>query len=189
MKKIAVFASGFGSNFEALIEATKSGRLKAGISLLVTDKSACYAVNRAMKNHIDVFAFDAREYASKEDYETAITDILIEKGVELIVLAGYMRLLGKVLLEKFSGKIVNIHPSLLPAFPGLHAIEKAYQYGVKVFGITIHYVDEGMDTGKIIAQDCFKTTGMETLEDIETQIHQLEHRLYPEVIQKIVEVL
>ena len=187
--KIAVFASGFGSNFEALIEAQSNGSLPAGIALLVTDKPDCYAVERAKQHHIEIFAFKAKEYASKENYETVLVDLLKEKGIGLVVLAGYMRIVGDVLLTGYQGRILNIHPSLLPAFPGLHAIEKAYEYGVKVFGVTIHYVDQGVDTGRIIAQDCFKANGNESLEEIENRIHQLEHKLYPVVVRDIIEKL
>lgn len=185
--KIAVFASGFGSNLEALIEAVRQETLQAEIELLVTDQPGCFAVERARKYNIDVFAFNAKVFSSKEEYEKKIVKELADKGIELIVLAGYMRIIGSTLLESFKGRIINIHPSLLPAFPGLHAIEKAYKYGVKVFGITIHHVDEGVDTGKIIAQDSFKIAGTESLEEVETLVHHLEHRLYPATIQKIIE--
>lgn len=187
MKKIAVFASGFGSNFEAIIESTKEGKPALEIALLVSDKPDCFAVKRAQNHRIETFTFVPKGYARKEDYETIIADILTEKKVDLIVLAGYMRIVGKVLLDRFPGKIINIHPALLPAFPGIHAIEKAYNYGVKVFGVTVHYVDEGVDTGHIIAQDCFKISGKETLEEVEIRIHQIEHRLYPQVIHTLLD--
>ncbi|MDR3047270.1 MAG: phosphoribosylglycinamide formyltransferase [Bacteroidales bacterium] len=185
MKKIAIFASGFGSNFQALIEAIEKDKLHAAIVLLVSDKEGCYAIERAAQNNIDTFVFNAKNYPNKEAYEMAIATILKQKQVDLIVLAGYMRIIGKVLLDQFEGKIINIHPSLLPAFPGLHAIEQAYQYGVKIFGITIHYVEEDMDTGKIIAQDCFKISENEDIDTIEAQIHQLEHHLYPKVVEML----
>jgi len=185
MKKIAVFASGFGSNFEAIIESVNGGELNAEVALLVSDKPDCFAVERANNHQIETFTFNPKEYSSKEEYETEIAAILIEKKVDLIVLAGYMKLVGKVLLDKFAGKIINIHPALLPAFPGAHAIEDAYRYGVKVFGVTVHFVDDGVDTGKIIAQDCFKIEGHETMEEVETKIHHIEHRFYPDVIQKL----
>lgn len=185
MKKIAVFASGFGSNFEAIVESVIGGELIAEIVLLVSDKPDCFAVERALNHQIETFTFNPKEYSSRDDYETEIVALLADKKVDLIVLAGYMRLIGNVLLNKFAGKIINIHPALLPAFPGTHAIEDAYRYGVKVFGVTIHYVDEGVDTGKIIAQDCFKIEGHETIEEVENKIHHIEHRLYPDVIQKL----
>jgi phosphoribosylglycinamide formyltransferase-1 len=185
MKKIAVFASGSGTNFQALIDAVSCHILHADIVLLVSDKPDCMAVERAKRHNVDIFSFHPKTYASKADFEQEIVDILRQKEVDLIVLAGYMRLIGEVLLSAFNGKIVNIHPSLLPAFPGLHAIEKAWQHGVKVFGITIHYVDNGMDTGAILAQDCFRIDGHETLEEVENRIHRLEHQLYPKTIQEL----
>lgn len=186
MKKIAVFASGNGSNFEAIQQAIIDKRLDAEIALLVTDQPDCYAVERAKKHHIEVFSFQAKNYTSKEAYEREIATALKAKDVELIALAGYMRIVGCTLMKEFENKIINIHPSLLPAFPGLHAIDQAYQYGVKVFGITIHYVDAGIDTGKIIAQNAFQITGNESLEEVEEKIHQIEHALYPVVIQNII---
>jgi phosphoribosylglycinamide formyltransferase-1 len=187
--KIALFASGNGSNFEAVATAIEEGRLQAEIALLVVDKPQCYAVERAKNHHIEVFAFQPKAYSSKEAYETEIAVLLQQKSVELIVLAGYMRLIGSVLLEHFPKRILNIHPALLPAFPGLHAIEQAYNYGVKILGITIHYVDAGVDTGEIIAQDCFHVEAGESLEAMETRVHALEHKLYPVVIQKIIDTL
>jgi phosphoribosylglycinamide formyltransferase-1 len=187
--KIALFASGNGSNFEAIATAIEKGCLHAEIALLVVDKLQCYAVERAKKHHIEVFAFQPKTYPSKEIYETEIATLLQQKGVELIILAGYMRLIGNVLLSHFPKRILNIHPALLPSFPGLHAVEQAYNYGVKIFGITIHYVDAGMDTGEIVAQDCFQAKADESLEAIETRIHALEHKLYPVVIQQIINTL
>lgn len=185
-RKIAVFASGFGSNFEAIVKSEASGKLEAEIALLVTDKPGCYAAKRAVDHGIEVFSFNPKEYASKEDFEKETARILEERKIDLIVLAGYMRIVGKILLERFDRRIINIHPSLLPAFPGLNAIAQAYEYGAKIVGVTIHYVDEGIDTGRIIEQDCFHIQGHETLEEIEERIHEIEHRLLPETIQKII---
>ena len=112
---------------------------------------------------------------------------LIAKGVELIVLAGYMRIIGNTLLTMFPRKIINIHPALLPAFPGAHGIKDAFEYGVKVFGVTIHYVDSGIDTGEIIDQASFHINGTETIDEVETEIHAIEHKLYPATIQKLLE--
>lgn len=186
MKKIAVFASGFGSNFQAIIEAIHNKELLADLVLLVSDKPQCKAVERAKEHHIDTFTFNAKEYANKEAYETAILKELQQRGVDYIVLAGYMRYIGDVLLHHFSMKIINLHPALLPSFPGAHGIADAYHHGVKVFGITIHFVDEGVDTGKIIDQFAFHANGTESLEEIEQQIHQLEHRYFPATIHRIV---
>ena len=185
MKKIAVFASGNGSNFQAIIEQIEKGYLIAEIAALVTDKPDCFAVKRAQNHNIPVFSFDPKTYAAKEEYEEKIASFLLQKDVLLIVLAGYMRLIGQVLLAAFPNRIINIHPALLPAFPGKNGIQQAYQYGVKVFGVTVHYVDHGVDTGKIIAQECFKATETETLQEIEQKIHAIEHQLYPKVIAEI----
>jgi len=185
MKKIALFASGNGSNFQAIIDEIANGNLHAEIAALVTDKPDCFAVARAQHNHIPVFSFTPKNYISKEEYEKEIVAFLIEKNVSLLVLAGYMRLVGEVLLSAFPNRIINIHPALLPAFPGKNGIQQAYNYGVKIFGVTVHYVDAGMDTGKIIAQECFKAKGTETLEEIEHQIHSIEHQLYSKVIREV----
>ena len=186
MHTIAVFASGFGSNFQALIEAVQQHTLDARIALLVTDKPGCIAEQRAVNHEIDVFAFSSKDYSGKEAYETAILQELRQRGVEYIVLAGYMRYIGKVLLENFPMHIINLHPALLPSFPGAHGITDAYHHGVKVFGITIHFVDEGVDTGRIIDQFAFHADDHETLEEIETRIHQLEHQHYPATIHRVI---
>ena len=185
MKKIAIFASGNGSNFQAIINEIEKGSLPAEIAVLVTDNPTCFAVKRAHCHNIPVFSFIPKNYATKEAYEKEIAFFLIEKSVSLIVLAGYMRLIGEVLLSAFRNRIINIHPALLPAFPGKNGIQQAYHYGVKIFGVTVHYVDAGMDTGKIIAQECFKAEGTETLEEIEQKIHGIEHGLYSKVIREV----
>ena len=186
MKKIAVFASGFGSNFQALIEAVKQQTLNADIVLLVSDNPSSKAVERANAAGIDAFTFYAKDYAGKAAYEQAVLAELQKRQVEYIVLAGYMRIIGKTLLEAFPMRIINLHPALLPSFPGAHGIADAYHYGVKVFGITIHFVDEGIDTGKIINQFAFHAEENDTLETIETKIHQLEHQHYPETVDKTI---
>ena len=185
MKKIALFASGNGSNFQAIIDEIENGNLMAEIALLVTDNPDCFAVKRAHNHNIPVFSFNPKNYHSKEEYEKEIAFCLIKKNVLLLVLAGYMRLIGMVLLKAFPNRIINIHPALLPAFPGKNGIQQAYQYGVKIFGVTVHYVDAGMDTGKIIAQECFHAEGKETLAEIEQKIHAIEHQLYAKVIKDI----
>ena len=185
MKKIAIFASGNGSNFQAIIDEIEKGNLTAKIVALVTDKPDCFAVKRAQKHNIPIFSVTSKNYISKEEYEKEIASFLIEKNVSLIVLAGYMRLIGDVLLKTFPNRIINIHPALLPAFPGKNGIQQAYQYGVKIFGVTVHYVDAGIDTGQIIAQECFKVEGKETLAEIEQKIHNIEYQLYSKIIREI----
>lgn len=185
MKKIAVFASGSGSNFQALVDAAKANGQSYEIVLLVCDKPGAYAIERAQQAEVPSLEISPKDFATKADYEKEILQKLQMSGVELIVLAGYMRLIGETLLSAYEGRIVNIHPSLLPSFPGKDAIGQAFQAKVKITGVTVHYVDEGMDTGPIIAQEAVKMEENETRESLEAKIHQVEHLLYPNVIQKL----
>lgn len=185
MKKIAVFASGSGSNFQSIVDEIDSGTLEADVRLLVCDRPGARATERAEAAGIQVFSFRAKEYESKEAFEREIIGELEEAGVEFIVLAGYMRLIGPTLLEAFGGRIVNIHPSILPAFPGKDAIGQAFDGGVKVTGVTIHYVDAGMDTGEIIAQEAVTVEEDETRESLQRKIQAVEHRLYPATLRDL----
>ncbi|SDN20143.1 phosphoribosylglycinamide formyltransferase [Bacillus sp. OK048] len=185
MKKMAVFASGNGSNFQAIIDVVKAGDLDADIALLVCDKPGAFAIERANTAHIPTFTFNPKDYSSKEAFEKVITEKLLSYGVEFIALAGYMRLLGPTLLGKFSGRIVNIHPSLLPAFPGKDAIGQALAAKAKWTGVTIHYVDEGMDTGPIIVQERVRIETKETRESLQQKIQKIEHKLYPSILHML----
>lgn len=185
MKKIAVFASGSGTNFQAIIDAIKKDAIDASIQLLVCDHKDAYCVKRAEAEDISAFTFTAKEYEDKAAYEKAILEKLHENQVEFIVLAGYMRLIGHTLLSAYQGKIVNIHPSLLPAFPGKDAIGQALAAGVSETGVTVHYVDEGMDTGPIIDQQSVVIGENETLDSLAEKIHAVEHKLYPAVLQRL----
>ncbi|WP_040949695.1 phosphoribosylglycinamide formyltransferase [Gorillibacterium massiliense] len=183
--RIAVFASGSGSNFQALAEAAASGKLDAEIALLVCDKPQAPVVEKAQRLGIPVFAFRPKDYPDKAAYEGEIVGKLDELGVDLVVLAGYMRIISSVLLTPYEGRIINVHPSLLPSFPGLDAIGQALAYGVKVTGITVHFVDGGMDTGPIIAQETLRILPEDTAETLAARIHPIEHKLYAEVVQGI----
>ncbi|MEH7373740.1 phosphoribosylglycinamide formyltransferase [Neobacillus drentensis] len=185
MKKIAVFASGSGSNFQAIIDVVQAGHLDANISLLVCDKPGAFAIERARAAKIPSFIFTAKDYPSKEHYEEEILAQLKTSGVEFIVLAGYMRLIGSKLLAEYKGRIVNIHPSLLPAFPGKDAIGQALAAQAKWSGVTIHFVDEGMDTGPIIIQERVRLDENETRESLQQKIQKSEHKLYPSVLQML----
>ncbi|MDR9857748.1 phosphoribosylglycinamide formyltransferase [Paenibacillus sp. VCA1] len=181
--RIAVFASGEGSNFQALAEAANAGKLGgAEIALLVCDKPSAPVVGRAERLGIPAFLFKPKDYDSREAYEREIVEQLEEHRVDLVVLAGYMRLLTPVIVEKYAGRLINIHPSLLPAFPGKDAIGQALAYGVKVSGVTVHFVDEGMDTGPIIAQAAIPIASGETSESFAEAVHAVERELYPEVV-------
>ena len=184
MHRIAVFASGKGTNFEAIVTACNNAELDAQVVLLVCDKPQAEVVAKAERFGIECFAFNPKEYSSKEQYEAQIVELLDRAEIELVCLAGYMRIVGQRLLSAYGGRIINIHPSLLPAFAGARAVEQAIEYGVKVFGITIHYVDQSLDGGKIIAQRAFEYDGNDA-EQVHRIGQQIEHKLYVETIKKI----
>lgn len=182
--KVAVFASGSGSNFQALQESIERGELAAEIKLVVTDKPGAYVVTRANHFGIPVLEISPKSFATKAEYEAAIIAELQKLEVEWIVLAGYMRLISSVLLAAYPSRIINIHPSLLPSFPGKDAIGQAMAHGVKVTGVTVHYVDEGMDTGPIIAQEAVRVINGNR-EATETAVHKVEHQLYTSALQQL----
>lgn len=181
--RIAVFASGSGSNFSAIVQAIKDQRLTGvEIVLLVCDRQGAYVVQRAEQESIPVFSFQPKEFVGKAAYEAAILQELEKYSVDLVVLAGYMRLVGPTLLAALEGKIINLHPSLLPSFTGKDAIGQALEYGVKLTGVTVHFVDAGMDTGPIIAQRIVGIEPEDTRESLTAKIQEQEHQLLPEVI-------
>jgi phosphoribosylglycinamide formyltransferase 1 len=183
---IAVFASGNGSNFQALVERSRKENWPLQISLLICDRPGAKVLERARACNVEAICLNPKAFPDKKAYEESILEHLRQRKIEWIVLAGYMRLIGPALLQAYPKRIVNIHPSLLPAFPGLNAIEKAFSYPVKVSGVTVHFVDEGIDTGPIIAQQAVTIDEEDTLESFERKIHLAEHRLYPEVIKNLI---
>ncbi|MCX7926850.1 MAG: phosphoribosylglycinamide formyltransferase [Candidatus Omnitrophica bacterium] len=187
MMNIAVFASGRGSNFAAIVRAVKKGTLKANIALLVCDQPQAKVIRKAKRYAIPVFLIKRENFPTREDFEKRILQELKKYSIDLIVLAGFMRLIGKVLLNQYPGRILNIHPALLPAFKGTYAIEDAFNYGVKVTGVTVHFVDDKMDHGPIILQEAIKIKETDTLETLEAKIHAVEHKLYPKAIQLFLE--
>jgi phosphoribosylglycinamide formyltransferase-1 len=181
---IAVFASGTGSNLQRFIEETRGGTLPATLALVVSDRPGCPALERARAASIATFAFTPADYAAKADYERAILAELRARGVGWIVLAGYMRLIGPTLLEPYRDHILNVHPSLLPEFPGRDAIGQALRAGARVTGVTVHLVDEGIDTGPALAQAEVPILPGDTAETLAARIHAVEHRLYPLVVRE-----
>ena len=181
--RLAVFASGSGSNLEALIRAEKAGKLKSEIALVVCDNPDAYAIARANKYGKPVFLCEPKTFGSREDYEKAMVEVLKKDKIGLVVLAGFMRILTPYFVGAFRGRILNIHPSLLPAFPGAHAIRDAFQQGAKVTGVTVHFVTEELDGGPIILQRSVEVGPHETLDALEARIHKIEHRLYPEAVR------
>lgn len=183
--RVAILASGNGSNFEALAHQFQAGLLPGELIFVFSDHHNAYVLERAQRLNVRAFSFEVKEFENKAAYEEALLQLLQEQEIDLIVLAGYMRIIGQTLLSHYSNRILNIHPSLLPSFPGLHGIKDAYEYGVKVTGVTVHLVDDGVDTGPIIAQEPVMILPEDTLESLEEKIHQTEHRLYPKVLRDV----
>lgn len=183
--RVAVFASGQGTNFQAIVDAVQEGKLDVTIELLVCDKPSAPVVERARRAGVNAFVFTPKDYPSREAYETEILAELRTREVDLIVLAGYMRIITPVLAEPYYGRMINIHPSLLPAFPGVNGIGQALSYGVKLTGVTVHYVDGGLDSGPIIAQTAVAVADDDTEASLAERIHAAEQALLPSVIQLI----
>ncbi|OGW52104.1 MAG: phosphoribosylglycinamide formyltransferase [Nitrospirae bacterium RBG_13_43_8] len=181
--KIGVLASGRGSNFQSIMDEIESDRLKAEIVLLITDNPSAFAIERAKTHGIEYLVAQPKEYRSKDDYFMRIAGALKKKNVELVVLAGFMRIVGKPLIDAFPNRIMNIHPALLPSFPGLHSQKQALDYGAKISGCSVHFVDEGMDTGPIIIQAAVPVFQNDTEETLSQRILNHEHRIYPEAIR------
>jgi phosphoribosylglycinamide formyltransferase 1 len=182
MKRIAVLASGQGTNLQAIIDACNRKDIAGQVVLVVSNCASAHALKRAEKQTIDSFYLEPKSYATREDYDRALISKLNDKDVDLVVLAGYMRLLSAYFVKAFPLKIMNIHPSLLPAFPGLDGVEQALLHGVKVTGCTVHFVDQGLDSGPIILQESVPVIQRESLTTLEQRIHAAEHRIYPTAI-------
>ena len=186
MKNLVVFASGNGSNFEAIAKSCITKKIDAQVLLLVCDKKDAYAIKRAKRLGIESFVLSPKDFNSKNDFEKTILDKLSQYNIDLICLAGYMRIVGEELLSKYEGKIINTHPSILPAFKGKDAIEQAMEYGVKVYGITIHFVNRDLDSGNIISQKTLSYEGND-IELLKKKLLKIEHKLYINTIAKLIE--
>lgn len=182
-KRIAVFASGFGSNLQALIDYNNKHGLNGDIVLVFSNNKDAFALERAKKNNIKAVFMDPARYSSREQYDSEIIEILEEEKIDLVVLAGYMFLLSQEFADRFKNKILNIHPALLPSFKGTHGIKDAYRYGVKVTGVTVHFVDGGLDSGPIILQEAVDIDPDDSVEELEEKIHKVEHKIYPEAVK------
>ena len=185
-KQLAVFASGTGTNFDAIARACAEGVINADVAVMVCDKPGAAVIEKAERYGVDTFVFSPKSYPSKAAYEMEIVKVLDAKKIDLVCLAGYMRIVGPVLLGAYEGRIINIHPSLLPSFKGAHAVEDAVAYGVKVYGITIHWVNADLDGGKIIAQRAFDYDGNDPAE-VHRIGQKIEHQLYIETINKLIQ--
>jgi phosphoribosylglycinamide formyltransferase 1 len=176
--RVAVLASGSGTNLQALLDHPA-----IGVVLVVSDRGDAGALSRARDAGVEALHLDPRAFGSREDHDTALVRLLQDRGIDLVCLAGYMRILSPVAVRAFDGRIVNVHPSLLPAFPGAHAVRDALDWGVKVTGCTVHVVDEEVDHGPILAQEPVPVRKDDDEESLHARIQAVEHRLYPETVQ------
>lgn len=183
MKRITVLASGRGSNFQAIIDAIRAGTIPARCVALITDNPNAYAIERAGKAGIPVVVIDYASFPSREVYERALLSAMQQQDADLFVLAGYMRILGKGIVQAFPGRMVNIHPALLPSFTGLHAQRQAIEYGVKLAGCTVHFVDENLDCGPIILQRSVPVMEDDDEETLAERILEQEHIAFPEAVR------
>ena len=187
MLNIAVLVSGSGTNLQAIIDAIEARRLDARIKVVVSNNPGAYALERARRHGIPTEVLENRGFPSREDYDRELVRVLRSYGVELVVLAGFMRILSSVIIREFPMRIMNIHPALLPSFPGLRVQKKALEHGVKFSGCTVHFVDEGVDTGPIIIQAVVPVLDGDTEESLSRRILREEHRIYPQAIQLFAE--
>ena len=181
--KLGVLISGNGSNLQAIINHIEQGKLKAEIKVVISNNSEAFGLQRAQKHGLPAAVLNQNNFKTREDFDEEIIRILQKNQVELVVLAGFMRIISPTILKAFPSRIMNIHPALLPAFPGLHAQKQAFDYGVKVSGCTVHFVDEGVDTGPIIIQGVVPVYDNDTPDALAQRILKEEHRIYPQAIQ------
>lgn len=178
---IAVLVSGSGTNLQALLDTVHGHEAK--VVAVASGAHGALALERAAARSVQTLVFERSEYADREARDLAMADWLEERGARMVVLAGYMELLSPAFLERFPGAVINVHPSLLPAFPGLHAIEQALEYGVKVFGVTVHFVDAGVDSGPVISQGTLELPGARDPDEVLRALRPLEHSLLPEAVR------
>ena len=186
---IGVLVSGSGSNLQSILDACADGKMKARVACVISNKADAYGLERARLAAIPALHLDHRAHSGRESYDQALVATLREFGVELVALAGFMRIITPVLLDAFPMAVMNIHPALLPAFPGLHAQRQALEYGAKVAGCTVHFVDPGTDTGPIIIQAAVPLLEGDTEQTLSARIQKEEHRIYPEAIRLFAEGL
>lgn len=185
MMRVGVMASGSGSNFSALVEALNTQASPARIELLICNVPGAKVLERAAAAGVEAVLIDHRTLPTREQFDEAAAQLLIDRKIELVCLAGYMRLVTPAFLRRFPGKVINIHPALLPSFPGLHGVRQAIDSGVRVAGCTVHFVDEGTDTGPIIAQAAVPVLPGDDEASLGSRIMIEEHRLYPAVVRAI----
>ncbi|MEW8979105.1 MAG: phosphoribosylglycinamide formyltransferase [Symbiobacterium sp.] len=187
MIRIGVLISGNGTNLQAILDACREGRIDGEVVVVISDRADAYGLERARRAGVEAIHVDPGDYPTRTAFDRALAELLLARNVDLVCLAGYMRLVRKPMLTAFPNRILNIHPSLLPAFPGLDAQGQALAYGVKVAGCTVHFVNEGMDEGPIILQAAVPVLEDDTHETLRARIQVEEHRIYPRAVQLFAE--
>lgn len=185
--KLGVLISGGGTNLQAIIDACESGTIGAEVCVVISNREDAYGLERARDAGITDVFIDPKAYESADAYNHAIREVLDGEEADFVVMAGYMKLLGREILEAFPMRVLNIHPALLPSFPGAHGVAEALAWGVKVTGVTVHFASEVFDDGPIIAQDAVVVAENDSIETLEDKIHAVEHELYPAVISAVVD--
>ena len=185
MIALGVLVSGGGTNLQAIIDAIDAGELDARIAMVVSSNPDAFGIERARRAGIDTLVMQVADYADPAAADARIADALKGAGVDYVAMAGYMRMVTPVLLDAFPNRVINLHPALLPSFPGAHGIADAFDYGVKFTGITVHFANAEMDAGPIIAQRCVEVRESDTFDTLEARIHEAEHELYPQVLQLV----
>jgi phosphoribosylglycinamide formyltransferase 1 len=186
-RSIGVLISGRGSNLQSIIDAIASRRLAATIAIVVSNRADAQGLQRARDAGVDAVHLSPRDYSDRDAYDLAVAQLLLARGVELVCLAGFMRLVGQPLLDAFPNRILNIHPSLLPSFPGLDAQRQAFEHGVRLTGATVHFVNAELDSGAIVLQAAVPVLDDDTVETLSARVLVEEHRLYPEAIGLVLE--
>ncbi len=187
MQKFAVFISGSGTNLQAIMDAVKAGDITAELALVVSDREDAYGLQRAEAAGIRTAVFNPKNYTNRQSVDRDMMIAMKEHKIDFIVLAGYMRLLTPFFIKEYKNSVLNVHPAILPSFRGMEGIKDAFTYGVKITGVTVHFVDEKMDHGPIIAQEALRVAEDDTLETLEAKIHAIEHKLYPKAIKLFVD--
>lgn len=183
-ERIAVLVSGSGTNLQALLDDPVCG---PRIALVLSDRPGVTALERARAKRVDSAVLEPKDFESREAFDRAVGDLLRDRGIDVVVSAGYMRLLGQAVLETYAGRCLNVHPSLLPAFPGMHAVADALAYGAKVTGVTVFLVDDGVDTGPVVFQEAIEVRDDDDWDSLEARVHEVEHRLLPAATAALVE--
>ena len=183
--RVAIFASGNGTNFEELTKQFQDHQLAGNVVLLFCDHPDAYVMERAQRLKIPAFSWTVKEAGGKEAYEKRLLKLLQTQKIDLVLLAGYLRVVGATILDQYEGRIINLHPAWLPEYPGLHSIERAFNDQRKQTGVTVHYIDAGLDSGPIIAQRHVPILPSDTVETLEERVHETEHQLYPEAVKQV----